>query len=131
MRAVLTRAPANDDFLYTLPANWQRQLRQMKQLLLIVILFVLPGCASDSAHSDFNDVDKTQTLVLKCAKGFAQCYSKANEVCGSRGFEELDRSQFGHLTAAGRLDNQGKDRHVYREDLRIETDQQTLTFRCK
>ena len=103
----------------------------MKQLFITVVLFVLAGCASKSTSSEFRKADQTQTMVLQCASGLAKCYSTANEICGSRGFDELDRPQVRNLTAAGRLEDQGDGRHVYREDLRIEADQQTLAFRCK
>ena len=103
----------------------------MKQQLLIVASIMLVGCAPITVLSDSSNSDRTQSMVLKCSDGLAKCYSTANEICGSRGFDELDRAQGGRLTAAGRLDEQGDDHHVYREDLRLEEDQQTLAIRCK
>ena len=103
----------------------------MKHLLLIGILALLISCASNSNQGDSSQYDRTQPIVLKCSDGWAKCYSTANEICGSRGFDELDRAQDGHLTAAGRVDEQGSSRGVYREDLRFEGDQQTLVIQCK
>ena len=103
----------------------------MKQLLSIVAMTILIGCAPSTIPSDSSNFDRTQAMVLKCSDGLAKCYSTANEICGSRGFDELERTRDGHLTTAGRLDNQGDDRHVYREDPRFEEDLQTIVIRCK
>ena len=103
----------------------------MKQLGLLVALSTLLGCSTASDLDTPEDVDKTRTLVLNCDKGLAKCYKAANKICGPEGFDEVSRSLDDQLTGAGRLEDQGRGRQVYREDIRIESEQSILTFRCR
>lgn len=102
----------------------------IRQLFYLVCM-TLPGCVSNQATGEAGSSDRTQTMVLDCPGGLAKCYSSAKSICGPRGFDELDRARDGFLTATGRLDQQRDGRHVYREDLRFEGDNQTLVIRCK
>ena len=104
----------------------------MNQMVLIAVIFSLAGCASKTNSHTVGSADTTQPIVLSCQNGLARCYSTANELCGSRGFDEIDRTPAsGNLTMAGRLDKQGGGRDVYREDVRFEADNQTIVVRCK
>jgi hypothetical protein len=39
--------------------------------------------------------------------------------------------QFWQMTASGRLDNHAEGRHVYREDARIENQNQVMVIQCR
>ena len=103
----------------------------MQHLLIMIAMTILAACAANTTSGQSSSPDKTQTMVLKCSHGLVKCYSSANDICGSRGFDELDRAHGGQLTATGRLEDQGDGRHVYQEDVRFEQDQQTIVIRCK
>ena len=103
----------------------------LKQQLFVIASVVLIGCASNTMSDAPRGAERTQTQVLNCANGITDCYASANKVCGSSGFDELDRALDQRLTAAGRLDEQGDTRFIYREDLRYEDSPTTLVFRCK
>ena len=93
-------------------------------------MIILAGCAKTAPSGDYHGVDKSQPVVMSCPDGIAKCYSMANELCGPRGFDEMERAPSSNVTAAGRLENQRDGRHVYREDLRLEDAYQTITVRC-
>jgi len=103
----------------------------MKPLLAVTAMIILAGCASGTSSDPSGSVDRTQPMVVGCSDGLAKCYSQANELCGARGFDELERTRDSQLTAAGRLERQSDDRHVYREDVRFEDGLQTIVIRCK
>jgi len=90
---------------------------------------MLVACASGA--SDAGIGDRTQPIALDCSQGWAKCVSAANKICGSRGFDEIDRMQDAHMSASGRLDEQRDGRHIYREDARIENRNQTMVIQCK
>ena len=103
----------------------------MRQPILIIALSMLAGCVSSASPSGSDVSDRTQSIDIKCSNGWGKCVTKANKMCGSRGFDELDRAQDRHVTASGRLDGQHSDRLIYREDVRIEDQNRTLVIRCK
>ncbi len=103
----------------------------IRQPILIIALSVLAGCVSGAGPSGSDVSDRTQSIVIECSNGWAKCVATANKMCGSRGYDELDRMQDMRVTASGRVDEQHSDRHIYREDVRIEDQNQTLVIRCK
>ena len=104
------------------------KISKVNLALLSIAFTIASGCTSVAA---LDDTDRTQTLVLQCPDGMAQCYADANKACGPRGFDEVDRARTGNMTSGGRLDDQGDGRYVYREDVRFEQDQQILAVRCR
>lgn len=98
---------------------------------LMSIVIGLGGCAANSSSSKISSTDKAQPIVLGCPNGIAKCYSTANELCGPRGFDEIERTPSSNVTTMGRLDDQSGGRHVYREDMRFEDEHQTIVIRCK
>ena len=103
----------------------------MMRMSLIIMLSVMAACASDTDPSDTRIADRSQPIVLSCSNGWAQCVSTANKICGSRGFDEKDRLQDTQVTASGRLERQTGERHVYREDVRVEHQNQTMVIQCR
>jgi len=103
----------------------------MKKIIVILGSSILVACASGAGSNNSGDVDKTQAIVLDCPNGLANCVSAANRICGSRGFNEIDRFQDVNLTNAGRVEDQHDGRLIYREDVRFESQQETLVIRCK
>lgn len=106
-------------------------MKKVQSMTLIVALSVTAACASDVAPSDTHVSDTKLPIVLDCSNGWAKCVSAANKICGSSGFDEIDRVQDTNMTAAGRLDDQSDGRHIYREDVRIEHRNQTMVVRCR
>ena len=103
----------------------------MKRLISMVALSVTAACASDAGPTDTHISDAKQPIILDCPKGWAKCVSTANKICGSSGFDEIDRVQDTNTTALGRLDDHSEGRHIYREDVRIEHQNQTMVIRCR
>jgi hypothetical protein len=106
-------------------------MKKMQRMALMVALSVTAACASDGQPRDPRFSDKAQPIVLDCPNGWAKCVSTANKICGPSGFDEIDRAQDVNMTAAGRLDDHSDGRHVYREDVRIESQNQTMVIRCR
>lgn len=102
-----------------------------KPMILIIASSLTAACAANSGPNESGVADTAQPIVLDCSGGWARCVSTANKMCGSRGYDEIDRMQDAHMTAAGRLDDQTDGRHVYREDARIEHQNQTMVIRCR
>ena len=103
----------------------------MKPMILLIVSMVFTACASGSDPNDAGIADRTQPIVLDCSNGWAKCVSTANKMCGPRGFDEVDRMQDMQMTASGRLDDYADGRHVYREDARIENQNQVMVIRCR
>ena len=103
----------------------------VKPMMLIIAASMMAACASGVDPSDTGMADKTQPIFLDCSNGWAKCVSTANEICGSRGYDEVDRMQDAYMTASGRLDDHSDGRHVYREDVRLENQNQTMVIQCR
>ena len=73
----------------------------VKQMMLIIVSGMMAACASGSDPTDTGVADKTQPIVLDCSNGSAKCVSTANKICGSRGYDEVDRMQAAYMTASG------------------------------
>ena len=106
-------------------------MKKVTRMGLLVTLSVTAACVSDAEPSDPRFSDKTQPIVLDCANGWAKCVSTANKICGPSGFDEIDRAQDMNMTASGRLEDHSDGRHVYREDVRIERQNQAMVIRCR
>ena len=105
--------------------------KMVKGTILILSSSVMAACASGARSGDTVKADGTQVLALDCSDGWAKCMSTANDVCGPRGFDEVDRVQDAHVSSSGRLDRQSDGRHIYTEDLQIEDQNQTILIRCR
>jgi hypothetical protein len=102
-----------------------------QMLLLLVVVCFFAACASASRHADADPYDTTQIIVLDCSDGWDRCNSEANKICGPRGFDEVDRMQDTRMVTRGGLEDQGEGRHVYRDDLRLESQNEIMSIRCK
>ena len=71
------------------------------------------------------------THTLHCDDGWNDCYVQANRVCGSRGFDEVDRMQGERLTASGRSVSPQTEPESWRNDNRAEVESRVLTIRCR
>jgi hypothetical protein len=106
----------------------------MRQLL-VIILFSLAACASDSRHAASSMSDGTLIHTIRCENDWDACYLAAGRICGDRGFEEVARSADTSLSSAGRLERMhttegGIDRHRYSETPREEGYNRVITIRC-
>ena len=103
---------------------------------VLVLLALIAGCVSADRHSVADLSDGSSVHTLHCRDGWTRCYQSARDICGSRGFEEVERVVDGKVTSAGRLarlhsiDGSIED-HAYSEDPRNEVFDRTVTIRCK
>ncbi len=103
--------------------------------VVFVLLSVIAGCASADRHSVADLSDGSSVHTLHCRDGWTRCYRSAQDICGSRGFEEVERVVDGKVTSAGHLarlhsiDGSTED-FAYSEDPRNEAFERTVTIRC-
>ena len=91
----------------------------------------LAACASDNGRINLEDTDEDQPIFLDCSDGWASGTSAANKICGSRGFDEIDRMQDTHLSATGALEDLGDGHHIIKDELRHEGENQAMIIRCR
>ncbi len=103
---------------------------------MFALLVVAGGCASADRHSTVGLSDGSTVHTLHCREGWAGCYQDAREICGSDGYEEIDRVVDSKVTSAGHLARLhsiegGIEDHAYSENARHEVFERTVTIRCK
>ncbi len=103
----------------------------MKWLILIVISSLTAACASGAGSSAPGVSPQNQPIVLDCPDGWVKCVSSANKLCGPRGFDEISRVRDAYMTSSARLDDQNDGRHIIREDVRIENQNETMVIQCR
>jgi len=96
---------------------------------LLIVVITLAACAGTPPIS-LQPEAESSVVTLQCDDGWDGCYSQANKLCGSRGFDEVDRQQTERLTSSGRSMGPATERDVYREDNRAEIENRVLTIRC-
>ncbi len=116
-------------------SNWEDDVMNRISVLIRIVAVIcflnLGACASDNDPIDRENVDETQVIVLDCSNGWAKCTSAANQICGSRGFDEVDRFHDTYMSAAGTLEDQGDGRHVARDTFSQKDENQTMAIRCR
>ncbi len=103
---------------------------------LLVVPTMLFGCAIADRHTETGLSDGSTVHTLHCRNGWAGCYQSAQDVCGSAGFDEVNRVLDGKVTSAGHLARMhsiegGIEDHVYSEEPRNDVFDRTITIRCK
>ena len=103
--------------------------------LLIICLFGLAACVTESGHSSSSLSDGTIVHTIRCDDSWDACYLAAARICGDDGFHEVERSLDAALSSAGRLERmhtvEGSiDQHRYSENAREEASNRVLTIRC-
>ncbi len=103
---------------------------------MFVMCLLAGGCASADRHSTVGLSDGSTVHTLHCRAGWAGCYQDAKDICGSDGYEEIDRVVDGKVTSAGHLARLhsiegGMEDHAYSENARQEVFDRTVTIRCK
>ena len=106
----------------------------MRILVCLLALLLVASCVSTQSSSTPLS-DGTTAHVVRCEKGWTDCYASAGRICGAGGYTELDRVADGAMSTAGRLERRhsidgGIDNHVYTESARDEVFQRVLAFRC-
>lgn len=93
------------------------------------------GCSTQPSDSAFDLSNGVTAHTFRCPASWEKCYDSANDVCGRKGFEEIDRASAGSITSAGRMDDpanaNSQGSGVYREDVRQDDYDRVLTVRCK
>lgn len=79
--------------------------------------------------------DGTPVHTIRCEANWDGCYLAADQICGNRGFEEVDRNVDSALSSAGRLERMhtiegGIERHRYSENAQEESYNRVITIRC-
>lgn len=106
----------------------------MRELLFFYVLLGLGACSTDKADRGSELADGSTVYTLRCPTDWSGCYTDAKNICGHRGFVEVDRFSAGSIGNSGRLDDT-KNAHsqgsgVYREDIRQDDYDRVLTIRC-
>lgn len=106
---------------------------RLATLLLCVLLGA--SCAVGRSSEPYVLSDGSRAVTITCEDGWAQCYLTAERLCGSAGYEELDRASNASLSTAGRVEprvftGHGLGNEVYREDVRNNVESGTITIRC-
>jgi hypothetical protein len=102
----------------------------MKVLLLAAGVLVLTSCA-DTLPISLDPEKSPSNHTLRCGDGWNDCYTQANRICGSRGFDEVDRVQSERLTSSGRSVSTEIEPETQRNDNRAEVEGRVLTIRCR
>jgi hypothetical protein len=84
-----------------------------------------------SPRATLTDSQRPSAHSLHCDDGWNDCYTQANWICGSRGFEEIDRAQSERLTSSGRSVSPEIEPETQRNDNRAEVEGRVLTIRCR
>ena len=95
----------------------------------IVFALVVASCA-DTPPISLEPEAEAASHTLRCDKGWNDCYSQANRICGSRGYEEIDRAQSERLTSSGRSVSPEMQPESMRNDNRAEVETRVVTIRC-
>ena len=107
----------------------------MRTFVLLGVL-ALGGCATDAGHSTMALSDGTLVHTIRCENGWDGCYRTANRICGSGGFEEIDRSVASAIDSSGRLRRMHTvegaiDEHRYSENPQENAFERLILVRCK
>mgnify|MGYP001546115988 FL=1 len=103
--------------------------------ILVFCLLSLTACVKDAGHSASSMSDGSTVHTVRCEEGWDACYLTASQICGERGFEEVERSIDTSLSSAGRLERMhtvegGIDQHRYSENPQAESYNRVITIRC-